>query len=148
MPAPCDGIQMSPSLSVIAERLSVLPKTSCETIVRPTFESVQRIGSKLSVPVMGDCLAAHVEVGLVGQESSNETLKVVTNDWKRTLPVIQFEPMDGSPASMPRPLASCAADGVKRLKRGGSPLAGVAAGKGTRCGALWNVKLEGVVVEL
>src|SRR5438270_5569066 len=100
MPAPCDGIQMSPSLSVIAERLSVLPKTSCETIVRPTFESVKRIGSRLSVPVIGDCLATQVEVGLVGQESSNETRKVVTNDWNMALPVIQFDPIEGSPASM------------------------------------------------
>src|SRR5436305_8902921 len=148
MPAPCEGTQVSPSLSVTAERLSVLATTSWETIVRPTFESVQRIGSKLSVPVIGDCLATHVEVGEVGQESSKFTLNVVTNDWNMTLPVTQLEPMDGSPASMPRPLASCAADGVKRLKRGGSPVAGVAAGKGTRCGALWNVKLEGVVVEL
>src|SRR3954449_10987326 len=154
MPAPCDGIHVSPSLSVIADRLSVPPTTpsdgihvppslpvipdrlsvlattSCETIVRPFFESVQRIGSKLSVPVIGDCLATQVDVGLVGQESSKFTLNVVTNDWKRTLPVIQFEPMEGSPASMPRPLANCAADGVKRLKRGGSPLAGVAAGNG------------------
>src|SRR3954471_3112628 len=148
MPAPCDGIHKSPSLSVIADRLSVLAKTSCETIVRPVFESVQRIGSKLSVPVIGDCFAAHVDAGLVGQESSNETLNVVRSDWKRTLPVTQFAPIDGSPASMPRPLANCVADGVKRLKRGGSPLAGVAAGNGTRCGALWKVKLEGVVVEL
>src|SRR3954454_13533454 len=132
MPAPCDGSQRSPSLSVMAERLSVLATTSCETMVRPTFESVQRIGSKLSVPVIGDCLATHVDVGLVGQESSNETRNVVTNDWKRALPVIQFAPMDGSPASMPRPLANCAADGVKRLKRGGRPVAGVAGGNGVR----------------
>src|SRR3954467_11731705 len=118
MPAPCDGSQRSPSLSVIAERLSVLATTSCDTIVRPTFESVQRIGSKLSFPVICDCLAAHVEVGFVGQESSKETRKVVTNDWKRTLPVTQFAPMDGSPASVPSPVASCAADGVKRLNRG------------------------------
>src|SRR4051794_35223333 len=124
MPAPCDGSQRSPSLSVTAERLSVLAKTSCETIVRPTFESVQRIGSKLSLPVICDCLATQVEVGFVGQESSNETRNVVTNDWKRTLPVIQFAPIDGSPASVPRPVASCAAEGVKRLNRGGCPLAG------------------------
>src|SRR5258708_4030241 len=122
MPAPCDGSQRSPSLSVMAEALSVVPKRSCETIVRPTFESVQRIGSKLSVPVIGDCLATHVEVGLVGQESSKETRNVVTKDWKRTLPVTQSAPMDGSPASVPRPVASCAAEGVKRLNRGGSPL--------------------------
>src|SRR5436305_8740295 len=100
MPAPCDGIHVSPSLSVIAERLSVLATTSCETMVRPTFESVQRIGSKLSVPVIGDCLVTQVDVGLVGQESSKDTRKVVTNDWNRALPVIQFAPMDGSPASM------------------------------------------------
>src|SRR5436305_13717310 len=136
MPAPCEGSQVLPSSSVIAERLSVLPKTSCETIVRPTFESVYRIGSKLSVPVIGDCLATQVDVGLVGQESSKFTLNVVTNDWKRTLPVSQVEPIDGSPASMPRPLANCAADGVKRLKRGRNPLAGGAAGNGMRCGAL------------
>src|SRR5258706_3689172 len=148
MPAPCDGSQRSPSLSVIAERLSVLAKTSCETIVRPTFESVQRIGSKLSFPVICDCLATHVELGVVGQESSKDTRNVVTNDWKRALPVTQFAPMDGSPASMPSPDASCAAEGVKRLKRGGRPLAGVAAGNGTRCGALWKEKVEGVVVEL
>src|ERR1700686_1759867 len=133
IPAPCDGSQRAPSLSVIAERLPVLAKTSCETIVRPTFESVQRIGSKLSFPVICDCLAVHVEVGFVGQESSKETRNVVTNDWNRTLPVTQFAPMEGSPASVPRPVASCAADGVKRLNRGGSPLAGVAAGNGTRC---------------
>src|SRR3954469_21703139 len=146
MPAPCEGIQLSPSLSLIAERLSVLATTSCETIVRPVFESVQRIGSKLSVPVIGDCLATHVELGLVGQESSNETRKVVTNDWKSALPVIQSAPIDGSPASMPRPDASCAADGVKRLKRGGSPVAGVAAGNGMRCTVV-KLKLDGVSVE-
>src|SRR5882757_6079157 len=131
MPAPCEGSQRSPSLSVMAERLSVLANTSWETIVRPIFESVQRIGSKLSFPVICDCLATQVEVGFVGQESSNETRNVVTKDWKRTLPVTQFEPMDGSPASMPRPLANCEADGVKRLNRGGNPFAGVAAGNGT-----------------
>src|SRR3954453_1206201 len=104
MPAPCDGIHVSPSLSVIADRLSVLATTSCETIVRPFLESVQRIGSKLSGPVIGGCLATQVDVGLVGQESSKFTLNVVTNDWKRTLPVIQFDPLDAPPASVRSPL--------------------------------------------
>src|SRR5947209_19848951 len=100
MPAPYDGSHVWPSSSLMAEALVVVAKRSCETMVCPCFESVQRIGSKLSVPVMGLCLATQVAAGEVGQESSKVTRKVVSSDWKRTLPESQFAPIDGSPASM------------------------------------------------
>src|SRR5215212_7495246 len=112
MPAPYDGSQLSPSSLVVAEALVVVPRRSWETTVWPLFESVQRMGSKLCVPVIGLCFATHVDDGEFGQESSKVTRKVVRNDWKSALPLIQFAPIDGSPASVPRPVASCAADGV------------------------------------
>src|SRR5437763_11008999 len=97
---------------------------------------------------MGLCFVTQVEAGLVAQESSNDTLNVVVKDWKNVLPVSQFVPIDGSPASIPIPEEICAAAGVNRLKRGTEPLPCGAAANGTRTSGAWIEKLEGVVVEL
>src|ERR1051325_11494923 len=146
MPAPWLGSQLVPSLSVTAEELTSGLASSSETNVRPVDLSVKRIGSRLVTLVNGLPVDVHVDDGVVGHESSKPTRNTVLSERNIALPVSQFEPIDGSPASVPCPAASCDADGVITLKRGGKPLPSGAAGKGTRAWSR-NWKREGKSVE-
>src|SRR5436853_6071206 len=132
MPAPWLGSQLTPSLSLTAEELTNGLASSSETNVRPVSWSVKRIGSRLVTLVNGLPVDVHVADGVVGQESSKPTRNTVFSERNIELPVSQFAPIDGSPASVPTPEASCAGDGVVTLKRGGRPLPSGAAGNGTR----------------
>src|ERR1051325_8079535 len=169
MPAPWLGSQLVPSLSVTAEELTSGLASSSETNVRPVDLSVKRIGSRLVTLVNGLPVDVHVDDGVVGHESSKPTRITVLSERNIALPVSQFEPIDGSPASVPCPAASCDAagvitlnrgapapvpspaasgdaDGVITLKRGGKPLPSGSAGKGTRAWSR-NWKREGKSVE-
>src|SRR5436305_14563188 len=132
MPAPCLGNQLAPSSLVMADELTSGLASSSETKVRPVALSVNRIGSRLVMLVNGLPVLVHVDDGVVGQESSKPTRKTVLSERNIELPVSQVAPIDGSPASVPSPEASCAGEGVTTLKRGGSPLPSGAAGNGVR----------------
>src|SRR5689334_14683603 len=146
MPAPWLGSQLAPSLSLTADELTSGLASSSETNVRPVPWSVKRIGSRLVTLVIGLPVDVHIAEGVAGQESSKPTRKTVLSERNMALPVSQFEPIEGSPASVPRPEASCAGEGVITLKRGGRPLPSGAAGNGTRAWSM-NWKREGKSVE-
>src|SRR5437588_9980287 len=122
MPAPWLGSHVAPSLSLIADALTSGFASSSDTNVRPVVLSVKRIGSRLVTLVIGLPVLVHVDDGVVGHESSKPTRNVVLSERNIELPVSQFAPIDGSPASVPTPEASCDAEGVITLKRGGRPL--------------------------
>jgi len=65
---------------------------------------VNRIGSRL-VTELGALLSTHWSCA-GDEQSSSETLKVWVLDSKKTLPVAWLIPIDGSPASVPRPFGA------------------------------------------
>src|SRR5687768_3702368 len=98
MPAPMLGVQVSPSSSVKAIRLT-FDGRSCETMVRLVWRSVKRIGSKVTIEVVRPERSTQFAVPL-------ESLKPLTRSVSRpemnmTLPLDQFTPRVGSPAPCP-----------------------------------------------
>src|SRR5215467_8965875 len=99
MPAPWLGSQLAPSSFEIAEELTSGLASSSLTNVRPVLWSVKRIGSRLVTLVNGLPVDVHADDGVVGHESSKPTRKTVLSERNIELPVSQFAPIDGSPAS-------------------------------------------------
>src|SRR5437868_6248969 len=98
MPPPWLGFHVSPPSSLNDMRL-VVPE-SCDAKTRlgcePVSWSQKRIGSSV-VAEVGAVLSSHV--ARAGEEQSSKlTRYVLTFDWKKTLPVLQSTPTDGSPA--------------------------------------------------
>src|SRR4051812_30984931 len=101
MPPPWLGCHVSPSSSLKDIRL-VVPE-SCEVKTRfgcePVLRSQKRIGSSVAADV-GAVRSAHA--ARAGDEQSSKlTRYVLTFDWKKTSPVFQSTPIEGSPALLP-----------------------------------------------
>src|SRR5436305_3709608 len=93
---PSLGSQFAPSSSVDAARL-VVPE-SWELNHRPVRWSIQPIGSSEATDVCGKLTSVHED--RAGEtESSQPTRSVCSPAWYIVLPVFQFAPSDGSPAS-------------------------------------------------
>src|SRR6266852_6778922 len=86
------------------------------------------MGSKDSVEVKGLPMFSQRVLGVPGQIwSFTVTRSVWRIAWKKTLPVFQLTPIDGSlDEGLPMPAACCASVGVKIWKRGGTPVASLA----------------------
>src|SRR5260370_4739633 len=86
------------------------------------------MGWKDSVEVKGLPMFSQRVLGVPGQTwSLTLTRSVWRIAWKKTLPVFQLTPIDGSlEEGLPMPAACCASVGVKIWKRGGTPVASFA----------------------
>src|SRR5260370_41706218 len=91
------------------------------------------MGSKDSVEVKGLPMFSQRVLGVPGQTwSLTLTRSVWRIAWKKTLPVFQLTPIDGSlDEGLPMPAACSASVGVKIWKRGGTPVASFAGPTGT-----------------
>src|SRR5436305_10084440 len=100
---PSLGSQVLPSSSVDAARL-VVPE-SWELNHRPVRWSIHPIGSSDATDVWGKLTSVHAE--RAGETlSSQPTRSVCRPAWNIVLPLFQFAPIEGSPASPPRPFGA------------------------------------------
>src|SRR3954447_3274751 len=100
---PSLGSHVAPSSSVDAARL-VVPE-SCELNQRPVRWSIQPIGSSDAADAVGKLTSVQVE--RAGETlSSHVTRSACRPAWNIVLPLFQFAPIDGSPASPPRPFGA------------------------------------------
>src|SRR5712691_6630952 len=98
MPPPWLGIQVVPSSSVNAARLSW--PVNCETKVRLVKRSVKRIASRLTTEVVIKLTSSHLAVA--GEvQSLKLTRSVVRPAWYITFLVFQSTPQEGSPPLTP-----------------------------------------------
>src|SRR5437879_8783791 len=98
MPPPWLGIQVVPSSSVNAERLSW--PVNWETKVRLVNRSVKRIASRLAKEVVVKLTSSHLAVA--GEvQSLKLTRSVVRPAWYITFLVFQSTPQEGSPSLTP-----------------------------------------------
>src|SRR5438094_293668 len=107
---PTDGL-LAPALLPGTVRMVQVAPLSVETglasngasIVRPSCESVHRIGSRPVAAVQfGGAALLSSQSALAGATLSLKvTRSVLVFDWNTTFPVFQLAPIDGSPASVP-----------------------------------------------
>jgi hypothetical protein len=78
---------------------------SCELNQRPVFESRKPIGSSEARDAVRKLTS--VQLGFAGEMlSSHETRSACRPAWNIVFPLFQFAPIDGSPASPPRPFGA------------------------------------------